>query len=173
MLSDGMLNGLNEQITKELYSAYLYLQMAAYFDDENLPGFAAWMKVQSQEEIAHAMIFYNYLNERGGRVILGGFEQPPAEYASPLDVFEKTLGHEQKVTASINNLMDMAVDEKDYATQNRLEWFIKEQVEEEATPTEIIGKLKLVGGQGSGLFMIDRELGARVFTPPAPLAGGG
>lgn len=172
MLSEGMTQALNEQITKELYSSYLYLQMAAYLDDQNLRGFATWMKAQAQEEIAHAMIFYNYVNERGGRVVLGPIEQPPTDFTSPLDVFEKTLAHEKLVTASINSLMDLAVEEKDYATRNRLEWFIGEQVEEEANPAEIIGKLNLIGGKGGGLFMLDNELGARVFVMPSPLAGG-
>ena len=170
MFSDAMVSQLNEQITKELYSSYLYLQMAAYFDDQNLPGAAAWMKVQAQEEIAHAMIFYNYVNERGGKVVLGPIDQPTADYESALDVFEKTLAHEQKVTASINSLMDRAIDEKDYATRNRLDWFIEEQVEEEANPTEIIGQLKLAGDHAGGLFLVDKELGARTFVPPSPLA---
>ena len=174
MLSDEILASLNDQITKELYSSYLYLQMAAYFDDVDLPGFASWMKVQAQEEIAHAMIFYNYVNERSGRVSLGAIDQPPADYASVLDVFEKTLAHEQKVTASIDSIMDLAIEQKDYATRNRLEWFIEEQVEEEANPSEIIGKLKLIGdGKGGGLFMLDKEAGARVFTTPPPLAAKG
>jgi len=172
MLSKKVLKALNEQITKELYSSYLYLQMAAWFDSQTLPGLAGWMKVQAQEEIAHAMIFYNYVNERGGAIEVGAIDKPPAKYKSPLDVFETTLKHEQKVTESINNIMDLAIQEKDFATQNRLEWFIGEQVEEEANPTEIIGKLKLIGNQGQGLFMLDKELGVRTFTMPAPLVPG-
>lgn len=171
MLSERMLNALNDQITKELYSSYLYLQMAAYFDDSSLSGFANWMKVQAQEEASHAMIFYNYVCERGGMVDLGAIEKPPADYADALEVFKKVLAHEEVVTASINNLMDIAREEKDYATQNRLEWFIAEQVEEEATAGDLIGKLELVSG-GHGVFMVDKELGARAFNPPSPLAGG-
>ncbi|MBN1257331.1 MAG: ferritin [Planctomycetes bacterium] len=170
MLSDKITKQLNEQITKELYSSYLYLQMAAWLDSQTLPGFASWMKIQAQEEIAHAMIFYNYVNERGGVVDLGAIGKPPQDYKSPLQVFEKTLAHEQTVTASINALMKLAISEDDYATKNRLEWFIEEQVEEEANPTEIINKLKIVGDRGDGILLLDQQLGTRVFTPPPPLA---
>jgi ferritin len=170
MLNEKMLDALNDQITKELYSSYLYLQMAAWLDDHSLPGMATWMKVQAQEEIAHAMIFYNYVSERNGFVDLGAIDKPPASFESVTDVFETTLEHEQKVTASINNLMDIALEIKDYATQNRLEWFIGEQVEEEANAHDILGQLELIGG-GHALFMIDKELGARTFVPPSPLAG--
>ncbi|MFH0910521.1 MAG: ferritin [Planctomycetota bacterium] len=173
MISKDILKALNEQITKELYSSYLYLQMSAYLEGQNLKGMANWMRVQAQEEIAHAIIFYNYVNERGGLVKLGAIDQPPPDYASPLDVFEKTLAHEKTVTASIHHLMDMAIAEKDYATRTRLEWFIEEQVEEEANPTEIIGKLKLTGGKGGGLLFLDQGLGARIYVQPAPLAAGG
>ena len=173
MLSDRMLKGLNEQITKELYSSYLYLQMAAYFDNQTLKGFGTWMKVQAQEEIAHAMIFFNYVNDQSAYVVMGPMDKPGAAYKSALDIFQKTLAHERTVTASINNLMDIALKDKDYATRNRLEWFISEQVEEEARPAEIIGKLKLVGDKGDGIFMLDKELGMRTFVLPAPLAAGG
>jgi ferritin len=127
------------------------------------------MKAQAQEEIAHAMIFYNYVNEAGGDVVLGAIAKPSAKYKSALDVFEKTLAHEQKVTASINDLMDLAVKEKDYSTQRRLDWFISEQVEEEANGTDMIHKLKLIG-DGNGIFMLDQQVGARTFVPPSPLA---
>jgi ferritin len=170
MLSDKILTAINEQITKELYSSYLYFQMAAWFDNQTMPGFAVWMRAQAQEEIAHATIFYNYVNERGGFVEMGAIDKPNHEYTSALDVFEKTLAHEQLVTSSINSIMDLAVDERDYATQKRLEWFIEEQVEEEANPAEIIGKLNMIGDAGNGLYMLDKELGARVFTMPSPLA---
>ncbi len=172
MISDTMTAAINEQINRELYSSYLYLQMAAHFDSVGLAGFAQWMKVQAQEEIAHAMIFYNYVNERGGKIILATLDAPPADYASPLEVFTVTLKHEELVTSLINDLVDTALNEKDYATRNRLEWFVAEQVEEESNAMDIIGKLKLVGDQGDGLFMVDQELGARVFAPPAALAGG-
>lgn len=171
MIGERMLNALNDQITKELYSSYLYLQLAAWLDKRNLSGMATWMKVQCQEEISHAMIFYNFVNERGGFVNVGAIEKPENEYETILDVWRKVLSHEQLVTASINNLMDIAIEEKDYATRNRLEWFIGEQVEEEANANDIIGKLELVQG-GNALFMMDKELGARLFVLPAPLAGG-
>lgn len=171
MISDKMVTQFNEQINKELYSSYLYLQMAAFFQDINLPGLASWMKVQAQEEIAHAMIFFNYVGERGGKVVLGAIGKPEADFQSPLDVFKATLAHERKVTASINALMDLAMAERDYASRNRLEWFISEQVEEEAGATEIVAKLELIGDKGGGLFMLDKELGARTFVPPAPLVG--
>ena len=170
MLSKKMLAALCEQATKELYSSYLYLQMAAWLDHRALAGFANWMKVQAQEETAHAMILYNYINERGGIVDFGPIDKPPADFASPLDVFEATLAHEQKVTALINALMDLAIAEKDYATKSRLDWFVSEQVEEEANASELVGKLKLIGDGGNGLFIIDKELAARVFVAPAPLA---
>ena len=171
MLNDRMLKGLNEQITKELYSSYLYLQMAAWLDDHSFPGMAGWMKTQAQEEISHAMIFYNYVDERGGFVELGAIDKPQAAFESVKAIFESTLEHEQKVTASINALMDLAVELKDYATRNRLEWFIEEQVEEESNAQGILDKVNLIGS-GHGLFMLDKELGARTFAVPSPLAGG-
>jgi ferritin len=171
MLSKKMLKGLSEQITKELYSSYLYLQMAGYFENQTLAGMATWMKIQAQEEIAHAMIFYNYVNSRNAYIKLGPIAEPPSDFKSPLDIFEKTLSHEQTVTASIYNLVDIANAEKDHATRNRLEWFIMEQVEEEANPTTIIGKLNLIGGKGEALLLLDQELGTRTFTMPEPLAG--
>ena len=171
MLSPEMLAALNDQITKEGYSSYLYLQMAAWFEHKSLQGFANWMKVQAQEEAAHMMILFNFVNERGGFVDLGPFDGPPADYASPLDVFRKTLEHEQKVTASIHALMDLAIAEKDYATKTRLDWFISEQVEEEANASDLVGKLELIGEHSHGVFMLDKELATRVFVTPSPLAG--
>jgi ferritin len=171
MLSKRMLDGLNSQITKELYSSYLYLQMAAWFDAHSLPGMATWMKVQAQEEMAHGMIFYNYVNERGGTVDLGAIDKPEGAFDSALDVFKATLAHEETVTASINNLVSIAEEEKDYATRGRLLWFVDEQVEEEGNAMDLIGVLEMVK-DGNGLFQVDRELGARVFTVPAPLAPG-
>jgi len=172
MLSENMLAAISDQVTKEFYSGYLYLQMAAWFENQTLPGFANWMKIQAQEEISHGMIFFNYVAERGGMVELGDMEGPPADYASPLDLFEKVLAHEEVVTSRINHLMDMAIAEKDYATKARLDWFITEQVEEEANASELVGKLKLIGNGSNGLFMLDKELAARVFVTPSPLAGG-
>lgn len=166
MISDKMQEAMNKQINAELWSSYLYLSMAAYFDSVNLPGSATWMKCQAQEEVTHAMKFYHYIVERGGRVKLSAVDNVPTEWDSPLKVFEDTYEHETKVTAMIHNLVDMANQEKDYASTAFLQWFITEQVEEEASADEIVQKLKLAGDRGAGLFMIDRELGARVFTPP-------
>ena len=167
MLSERMLKALNKQLNAELYSAYLYLSMAAYFESKNLKGFANWMRVQAQEELTHAMRFFDYINERGGRVYLEAIEKPPIEWKSPLDVFEATYKHEVKVTNMINDLVNMAMEEKDHATYNMLQWFVAEQVEEEASADEIRQQLKLIGDDGRGIMMLDRELKQRVFTPPA------
>ena len=172
MLSDAMLAALLKQTTAEFYSGYLYLQMSAWFEAQFLPGFANWMRVQAQEETSHAMIFFNYIDERDGDIELGAIDKPPHEYSSPLDVLEKTLEHERKVTASINDLVDQAISEKDHATKNKLDWFVAEQVEEEATAIEIIGRLKLAGGDAQSLLLLDQEMATRTFTLPAPLAGG-
>ncbi|HDQ72885.1 MAG TPA: ferritin [Chloroflexi bacterium] len=161
MLSQKMLDAINEQIRDELYSAYLYLSMAAYFEDENLPGFAHWMRVQSQEEVSHAMKFFDFVNERGGRVTLFAIDQPQADFESPRAVFEATLEHERKVTALIHNLYDLALTEKDYPSQVMLHWFIEEQVEEEASASEILGTLEMAGDHGNALIMLDRALGQR------------
>ena len=161
MLSEAMQNAINEQIRDELYSAYLYLSMAAYFEATSLPGFASWMRVQSQEEVEHAMKFFDFVNERGGRVELHAIEQPIAEFESPLAVFEATYEHEQKVTALIHNLYRLALEEDDYAAQVMLHWFIEEQVEEEAGASQILDTLKRIGDKDQGLMMLDRELGRR------------
>ena len=160
-LKENIEKAINEQLNKELYSAYLYLAMAAYFESKNLKGFANWMMQQAIEEQGHAMKFYNFIVERGGRVILEAIEKPPTEWASPLDVFEYTYEHEKKVTKSINNLYALAKQENDYATEVFLHWFIDEQVEEEASVDEIVNKLRLVGDKGHALLMIDRELAMR------------
>ncbi len=161
---------LNQQLNAELYSSYLYLSMSGYFKSLNLPGFANWMRVQTQEELVHAMKFYDFINERGGRVMLQGVEAPPTEWSSPLDVFENAYKHEQKVTGLINDLVNVAVGERDHATNIFLQWFVTEQVEEEASADEVVQKLKLVGKDSGGLFMLDGEMGQRVFTPPTPPA---
>lgn len=171
MISDKMREAINEQIRKEFYSAYLYMSMAAYFEDEALSGFGNWMRLQAQEESCHALILFNYVCEQGGRVSLGAIEAPEKEFKSPLDVFEQTVAHEKKVTASIHELVDIAMGEKDYATNSMLQWFVDEQVEEEAAADGVRTKLARIG-DGNGLFMLDKELGARVFTTPSPLAGG-
>ncbi len=167
MISKRLEDAINAQINAEMYSAYLYLSMAQYFESVGLKGFANWMTVQFQEEQFHAFKFIDYINERGGRVILKPIEQPKTEWNSPLEVMEDTLKHEEKVTSLINNLINLSMDEKDHMTTNFLQWYIAEQVEEESNDKEIIDKIKLVGDRGNGMFMLDKELGARVFTPPA------
>jgi ferritin len=154
-------DAINEQINKEFYSAYLYLAMAAYFDANNLPGFAHWMRVQYGEETQHALKFYRYVNERGGRVFVKAIDEPPAEFGSPLRAFEQTLEHEQFVTSLINKLYELALEEKDYATQSLLKWYIDEQVEEEANASYIVETLKMVGEKGNGLILLDRHLAQR------------
>ncbi|RCK75304.1 MAG: Ferritin-like protein 2 [Candidatus Ozemobacter sibiricus] len=170
MLSKTMAKAISQQITKEFYSGYLYLSMASFFESETLPGFAHWMRIQAQEESCHALIFFNYLSEQGHQAELGAIEAPPREFSSPLDVFKKTLEHEKQVTKSIYGLMEIAVGEKDFATQRFLDWFINEQVEEEATAHTLVGKLERIKNSSEGLFMLDNELQTRVFTVPAPLA---
>jgi len=167
MLGKKMQNALNKQINAELYSAYLYLAMSAYFDSTNLAGFSNWMRIQAQEEMSHAMKIYDFVAERGGRVVLAAIDAPQKEWKSPVAVFEQTLAHEQKVTGLINKLVDLATAEKDHATNNFLQWFVAEQVEEEATADGILQQLKLMGDAKGPFFMMDREFGRRVFTPPA------
>ncbi len=161
MLSRTMQDAINEQIKNELYSAYLYLSMSAYCESINLPGFALWMRMQAQEEVGHAMKFYESVHGRGGRVVLLAIDQPPAEFQSPLGVFEKTLEHEQKVTAMINNLYELAIQEKDYASKVLLQWFVTEQVEEEDSAMKVIDTLRMVGDSRQALLMLDREMGGR------------
>ena len=167
MISKKMEDALNKQVNAELYSAYLYLSMAACFESMNLPGFANWMRVQTQEETTHAMKIYDYICARGGRVMLKAVEAPPANWKSPLAAFEAALKHEQKVTGLINNLVNLAVAGKDHATQIFLQWFVSEQVEEEKSADEIVQKLKLTKNMPGALYMLDKEMGQRVFTPPA------
>ncbi len=172
MLSQKVQDSLNSQLNAELYSSYLYLSMSAYFHSINLGGFANWMRVQAQEELVHVAKFYDFVNERDGRVILRPVEGPPSEWASPLAVFEDAYRHEQKVTGLINDLVDLSIEERDHATNNFLQWFVAEQVEEEASANDIVQQLKLLGDDRNGLFMLDRELAQRVFTPPPPGPGG-
>ena len=166
MISERMQEALNDQINAEIYSAYLYLSMEACFQSMNLPGCANWMKVQTQEELTHAMKIYDFVNERGGRVTLKSIQQPPVKWDSPLAAFEATCKHEQKVTGLINNLVNLAIEEEDHAANSFLKWFVNEQVEEEASVDEVVQKLKMVETAPGGLFMIDKQLGQRVFTPP-------
>jgi len=167
MIKEKMQEALNQQLNAELYSSYLYLSMAAYFESINLKGFASWMRVQTQEELVHAMKFYDFIIERGGKVLLSSIEGPPTEWVSPLAIFEHAYEHEQKVTGLINKLVDLSAAEQDHATSNFLQWFVAEQVEEEASADEVVQKIKLMGDASGGLFMLDRELAQRVFTPPA------
>lgn len=161
MLSERMLKALNEQLNRELYSAYLYFAMAAYFEDLNLEGFANWMKAQAEEELGHALRFYNYIYDRNGRVELKVIEQPPKEWESPLAAFEAAYKHEQFISKCINELAALAEEEKDYSTRAFLEWFINEQVEEEANVKKIVDKLKFAKDSPQVLFMLDQELGQR------------
>jgi len=161
MFNKKIQNAINDQIQRELESAQIYLSMAAYFDSVNLPGFAQWMKMQFQEEQAHALRFYDYVFDRGGQVILQALGQPPTEFQSPLDVLEQTLAHEQKVTGHINDLYALAVEEREYSSQIFLQWFIEEQVEEEKSAGDIIALLERVGDNEHALMMLDRELGQR------------
>ncbi len=167
MLSEKMEKALNKQINAELYSAYLYLSMSSYFESIDLEGCANWMKAQTQEEMIHAMKIYDYVIERGGRVILDKIDAPKAEWDSALAVFEHAYEHEQLVTGLINDLMNLAIEERDHATQIFLQWFVSEQVEEEASASAVVQKLKLAG-DGGGLFMVDRELGQRQLPVPMP-----
>ena len=171
MISKKLEEALNAQINAEMWSAYLYLSMSAYCHRLGYGGMANWFMVQFREEQDHAMIFYNYLQSRGGDVRLAAIDKVETDWANPLAVFENTLSHEQKVTSLINNLMDIAVHEKDYAAQSRLQWFIDEQVEEEDNAKTIIDNIRMVKDNGYGLYMLDKELGARVYTQAAPLAG--
>jgi ferritin len=152
---------INDQINAELYSAYLYLSMAAYFEGRNMKGFAKWMQVQTKEEVSHAMKFYAFVFERGGKVALKAVEQPPTDWKSPLALFEQVYEHEQKVTSLINKLVEAARADNDVATENFLMWYIDEQVEEEAHAYEAVLKLKMVGEVPQALYMLDKEMGAR------------
>ncbi len=160
-LSTTLQESFNDQINAELASAYLYLSMAAYFEDENLPGFAHWMRMQNEEETSHAMRFFDYVHDRGGRATLQGIEQPSSDFRDPLDVMERTLEHERKVTALINRMYQLAIEESDYAAQVMLHDLINEQVEEEKVAEEIVDHLRIIEGDGTGLLQIDARLGER------------
>ena len=152
---------INDQIEKEFYSHYLYLSMAAHFESNNLKGFGHWLRVQAKEEAEHAMKLYDYLISRGGKVVLKSIEAPPNEWKSYKDLFDDAYKHEQKVTGLITKLVELAKRESDHATEIFLQWFVKEQVEEEASAQEILHKLTLIGTQGGALFFLDSELGKR------------
>jgi ferritin len=161
MLSLKMQKELNSQLNEELYSSYLYLSMAAYFEAKNLKGFANWMRIQSEEEQLHGMKFFDFILQKGGKVELAQIEAPKVEWKSIPEVFADTLKHEQKITGLINKLVEAAMTEKDYATNTFLQWFVTEQVEEEANVEEIIQKIEMIGDNKSGLYMLDNELGSR------------
>ncbi len=165
MLSEKLDAALNDQMNWEIYSAHIYLSMSSHFAKEGLGGFSTWMYAQYQEEMFHAMKFFNYINEAGGHARIGQIDAPQLSWDSPLKAFEDALEHEQGVTARINAIADLAVAERSHAVGIFLQWFISEQVEEEDTVGDVVGKLKFVG-DGGGLFMLDRDLSQRVFTPP-------
>ncbi len=156
-----MQDAINHQIREELASAYIYLGMSAYLESISLPGMAHWMRLQSQEELAHALKFFDHVVERGGRVVLEGLETPPLEFAGPAEVFEKALDHERYITGRINELYGLAMSEKEYATLGLLQWFADEQVEEEANATQIVETLRRVGDKGHALVMLDHQLASR------------
>jgi ferritin len=162
MVSKKMIDTLNNHLNEEFYSSYLYLSMASYFEENNLKGFAQWFKIQSQEEYGHGMKFYSFIIQVGGKVTLKAIKAPKTTWKSIIEVFAETLAHEKHITGLINKIVGQAMQEKEYATNNFLQWFVNEQVEEEATVEEIINKLEMIGDAKSGLFMMDRELGARV-----------
>ena len=161
MINKSMQDAMNDQINKELYSSYLYLSMAAYLEDRNLSGFAHWMRVQETEEREHAMKFYDFIVERGGRVMLKAIEAPKTEWKSTLELAEEVAAHEAVVTASIHALYELALKEKDYSAQIMLQWFIAEQVEEERNAAEIVSNLKLIEDRGTAVLMLDHRLAKR------------
>ena len=166
MLKEKVLKAINQQINNEYFSAYLYLLMSAWFYGKGLPGFANWMFIQYQEELAHGNKFFKYVHERGSQVALKPIAQVDTDFESVIAVFEKTLEHEHFITDSINKIQDIAIQESDHATQSFLKWFVDEQVEEEANANEILDTLRLIKGEGNGLFMLDREMRQRVFVDP-------
>ena len=161
MLGKAVENAMNEQIRNELFSAYQYLSMAAYCESENLPGFAHWMRAQAREETEHAMKVYDFILDRSGRVVLQGIDGPLVKFGSPLEVFEKALEHERRVTAMINDLYGLAARENDYASQTFLQWFVTEQIEEEKNAGDVVETLRMIGDKSEALFLLDRELGQR------------
>jgi ferritin len=160
-LSKAMQGALNDPIQKEYYSSYLYLAMSAHLEAQNLPGAAKWTRIQSQEELSHALKLFDHMIDRGNRVALAAIQQPPAEYGSALQLFEKVLEHEQHVTASIHTLYALAVKEQDYPAQVMLQWFVTEQVEEEKNASQVVEQLKAVGESKTSLMLLDRHLGKR------------
>jgi len=173
MINEKVGKVLNEQVNKEFYSAYLYLSMSAYFSDLGLLGFANWMRIQAQEEQAHAMLMYDFLINRGAKVVLTTVEAPKGIWDSSIQVMEDVLEHEVYITSQINNIITVAEEVKDRATMSYFNWFIDEQVEEEANAQDIISKLKLIGDDKSALYLLDKDLSARVFVQPMIKGGAG
>lgn len=174
-LSQALQGAMNEQIKNEIYSAHLYLAMSAQCEAENLPGMAHWLRIQFLEEWGHALKFFDYINDRGGRAEVKAIDQPPVQFGSPLELFQEVAAHEARVTALINDLYALAVKENDYAAQTMLQWFITEQMEEEKSAGDIVNQLKMIGDNPVALLMLDRELGARVLGPgmgPVPTTAG-
>ncbi len=167
MITEKLEKAINYQINRELFSEYYYLSMASYFNSTGLDGFENFFLVQVEEERFHAMKMYRFLNEKGGSVVLDKIEAPKTEFKSPLEVFQLAYEHEKLVSGLINDLMDIAIEENDHAAKHFLNWFVEEQVEEEASMEGILNKLKLINGEGHGLLMLDAELGQRSFTPPS------
>lgn len=164
MISSAVQSAMNDQITAEFYASYLYLAMAAFFEESNLPGFANWMRLQNQEEIMHGMKLFDFMIDNGGHVELGAIQKPPSSFDSPLSAMKATLEHEQHVTKSINSLYELALAERDYPAQVVLQWFIAEQTEEEKAVSDIIARLELAGDNPSALLMIDTQLAGRSAT---------
>ena len=171
-MNERMTHAMNEQIKNELESAYLYLSMAAYFHAEGLDGMAHWMRCQTHEEMIHAMKFYNFIVERGAKVNLLNLAQLKTDWASPLEAWKEAYQHEQKITGNINDLIALAREERDYASEPILAWFVEEQVEEEASTSKVVEELEMIEGHKPGLLMIDRELGSRAFPQGSPLDPG-
>jgi len=167
VIKDHVRDAINTQMNREFYSSFLYLSMAAYFESMNLKGFSRWMQVQAKEEHAHGMKFFDYLIDQGARISMAPIESPPAEWSTPLGAFEHALGHEKKVTGLIHDLMELAMSEMDHATANMLQWFVREQVEEEANAGEIVFKMKLASAEKGAvlLYLLDHELGKRGKSP--------
>ena len=161
MISQKLQDAINEQINSEFYAAHLYLSMAAFCDTRSLGGFSHWLKLQYSEELSHAMKLFDFITDRGGRVALQSIQQPPVEFESVATVMRLALEHEQQVTASIDGLYELALEERDYSAHVLLEWFVDEQVEEEKSLTEIIDHLEMIGNDGTGLLLLNSRLGAR------------
>lgn len=171
MLSEKLETALNQQINAEVFSAYLYFAMSAHFKALSLDGFGSWMQIQGIEELSHAKKFHDFILEKGGKVVLTALETPKSKWESPLQVFEDTLAHEQKISSLINNLVDLAADEKDHSTGIFLQWFVTEQVEEEASPAKIIDQLKLLKNHSGGIYILDKELSSRTINAAALFPG--